>query len=58
MNNYILFKRTRLPLAALLVAFSASVMSQTSPVPGDLQVGQRPYFLTADMVASPLKDKL
>ena len=58
MNNYISLARTRLLLTALLVAFSASAMSQTSPVPDNIQVGQRPYFLTADMVASPLKDKL
>ena len=58
MNNYISLERTRSPLTALLVAFSASAMSQTSPVPDNIQVGQRPYFLTADMVASPLKDKL
>ena len=58
MNNYISLERTRSLLTALLVAFSASAMSQTSPVPDNIQVGQRPYFLTADMVASPLKDKL
>ena len=44
--------------AALLSAYPASAFAQTSAAPSNIQVGQRPYFLTADMAPSPLKDKL
>lgn len=44
--------------AMLLLASSASGFAQTSAVLSNIQVGQRPYFLTADMLPSPLKDKL
>ena len=45
-------------IAALLVTTSASCFAQAQSVITNIQVGQRPYFLTADMVLSPLKDKL
>ena len=43
---------------ALLGIYSACAFAQTSAAPSNIQVGQRPYFLTADMAPSPLKDKL
>jgi glycerophosphoryl diester phosphodiesterase len=44
----------RLLSAALLLMPVACATAQTS----NIQVGQRPYFLTADMTPGPLKDKL
>jgi glycerophosphoryl diester phosphodiesterase len=43
---------------ALLSLQAASVFAQPSAPFTNIQVGQRPYFLTADMSPSPLKDKL
>ena len=43
---------------ALLSLHAASVFAQPSAPFTNIQVGQRPYFLTADMSPSPLKDKL
>ena len=43
---------------ALLGIYSACTFAQTSADLSNIQVGQRPYFLTADMAPSPLKDKL
>ena len=48
----------RLFTFALLAMPVASTLAQTLPVPNNIQVGQRPYFLVADMAPSPLKDKL
>ena len=48
----------RLFAVALLAIPVASALAQTLPVPNNIQVGQRPYFLVADMLPSPLKDKL
>lgn len=42
----------------LLGIHCACAFAQTSAAPSNIQVGQRPYFLTADMAPSPLKDKL
>jgi glycerophosphoryl diester phosphodiesterase len=43
---------------ALLSLQAASVFAQPNAPFTNIQVGQRPYFLTADMSPSPLKDKL
>ena len=48
----------RLFTFALLAMPVASTLAQTLPVPNNIQVGQRPYFLVADMAPSPLKVKL
>ena len=48
----------RLLAVALLLIPVSSVIAQTHLPITHIQVGQRPYFLTADMAASPLKDKL
>lgn len=46
-------------LAGLFFLLTAACSTaQTSPAIRNIQVGQRPYFLVADMLASPLKDKL
>jgi glycerophosphoryl diester phosphodiesterase len=51
--------RTAHFLTALWLLISAApVISQTSLAISSIQLGQRPYFLTADMLPSPLKDKL
>jgi len=52
-----------LPIArsftALLLSVSAvSGITQTPATLSNIQVGQRPYFLTGDMLPGPLKDKL
>jgi len=44
--------------AALLLISSVSGSAQTPVALSNIQVGQRPYFLTGDMAPSPLKDKL
>ena len=44
--------------SALLGIYPACAFAQTSAAPSNIQVGQRPYFLTADMAPGPLKDKL
>ena len=41
-----------------LTLVAANTMAQTNPIVKNIQVGQRPYFLMADMAPSPLKDKL
>jgi glycerophosphoryl diester phosphodiesterase len=41
-----------------LLLCAASSIAQTPAAFSNIQVGQRPYFLTADMLPSPLKDKL
>ncbi|MDP1998977.1 MAG: glycerophosphodiester phosphodiesterase family protein [Rhodoferax sp.] len=43
---------------ALLSFQAASVFAQPNAFSTNIQVGQRPYFLTADMSPGPLKDKL
>lgn len=43
---------------ALLSFHAASVFAQPNAFSTNIQVGQRPYFLTADMSPGPLKDKL
>ena len=43
---------------ALLSLHAASVFAQPNAPFTNIQVGQRPYFLTSDMSPSPLKDKL
>ena len=48
----------RLLSGALFLMSAASAAAQGHPPISNIQVGQRPYFLVADMVASPLKDKL
>ncbi len=46
-------------LSAFLLSLCAvSSIAQTPAALSNIQVGQRPYFLTADMLPSPLKDKL
>ena len=47
----------RLFMLTLTLA-AANAMAQTNPIVKNIQVGQRPYFLMADMAPSPLKDKL
>jgi len=44
--------------AAWLLISAASGSAQTPVALSNIQVGQRPYFLTGDMAPSPLKDKL
>lgn len=44
--------------AVLLLISGASGSAQTPVALSNIQVGQRPYFLTGDMAPSPLKDKL
>lgn len=44
--------------AALLLTSGTSGFAQPSAALSNIQVGQRPYFLTADMLPGPLKDKL
>ena len=44
--------------AALLLISAVSGSAQTPVALSNIQVGQRPYFLTGDMAPSPLKDKL
>ena len=48
----------RLFTIALSAMPVVSALAQTLSVPSNIQVGQRPYFLVADMAPSPLKDKL
>jgi glycerophosphoryl diester phosphodiesterase len=48
----------RLLSGALFLMSAASAAAQGHPPISNIQVGQRPYFLVADMAASPLKDKL
>jgi glycerophosphoryl diester phosphodiesterase len=49
-----------LPLAFAVGAAvaSAPAMAQSPPGTSAVQIGQRPFFLVNDMLASPLKDKL
>ena len=47
----------RLFMLTLTLA-AANTMAQTNPIVKNIQVGQRPYFLMADMAPSLLKDKL
>ena len=41
-----------------LTLVAANTMAQTNPIVKNIQVGQSPYFLMADMAPSLLKDKL
>ena len=51
-------KHARLMALTILSIHSALVMAQTPAAITNIQLGPRPYFLTADMTPGPLKDKL
>ena len=51
-------KLARLMALTFLSIHSALVMAQTPPAITNIQLGPRPYFLTADMTPGVLKDKL
>ena len=51
-------KLARLMALAILSIYSALVMAQMPAVITNIQLGPRPYFLTADMTPGVLKDKL
>ena len=51
-------KRARLMGLTILSIHSALAMAQTPAAITNIQLGPRPYFLTADMTPGPLKDKL
>ncbi len=48
----------RMAVGLVGLASAATTIAQNAPTPAAVQVGERPYFLVADMLASPLKDKL
>ena len=48
----------RMAVGLVGLASAATTIAQNAPAPAAVQVGERPYFLVADMLASPLKDKL
>ena len=48
----------RMAVGLVGLASAAATIAQNAPTPTAVQVGERPYFLVADMLASPLKDKL
>ena len=48
----------RMAVGLVGLASAATTIAQNAPTPAEVQVGERPYFLVADMLASPLKDKL
>ena len=48
----------RMAVGLIGLASAATTIAQNAPTLAAVQVGERPYFLVADMLASPLKDKL